>query len=382
MVDDWTHGGFGVYIHWPFCQAKCPYCDFNSHVTNAVDHDQWRRRLVEDIRYQADRVGTRRVDSIFFGGGTPSLMEPATVAACIDTIANVFDLPTNTEISLEANPTSVEAEKFKGFATAGVNRVSIGVQALNDTDLKRLGRRHSVSEATKAIDLARTHFKRMSFDLIYARQHQTLADWTAELKTAIALAADHLSLYQLTIEDGTAFGALHDAGRLRGLPSDGLSADMYEVTQDICAAAGLPGYEVSNHAAPDAQSHHNLIYWRYGDYLGIGPGAHGRVTMGDDRIATEAKRMPNDWLMETPEAGTIDTEVLTTENQVTEFLLMGLRLVEGISETRLNAFGAHAPKAALDQLVGSGYLMRSDDQIYVPIKHKIVLNQILTELLS
>ena len=381
-MDDWEHGGFGVYIHWPFCQAKCPYCDFNSHVSATVDHELWRTRLIEDLRYQAERVGKRRVDSIFFGGGTPSLMEPATVAACIETIDRVFDLPKDAEITLEANPTSVEAEKFKGFASAGVNRVSIGVQALNDPDLKRLGRLHSVSEATKAIDLARTHFKRMSFDLIYARQDQTLADWTAELKLAIALAADHLSLYQLTIEDGTAFGSLHATGKLRGLPSDDLSSDLYAATQTICAEAGLPGYEISNHAKPGNESRHNLIYWTYGDYLGVGPGAHGRITVNGQRIATEALMMPNAWLSAPVDQAVIDAEVLSVENQVTEFLLMGLRLERGIDLKRLEAFGQSQITDRVNRMIADGNLRQNHGKVSVRNDNKILLNQILTEILS
>ena len=381
-MNDWEHGGFGVYIHWPFCQAKCPYCDFNSHVTNSVDHDHWRKRLIEDIRYQAERVGKRRAQSIFFGGGTPSLMKPATVAACVDTIADVFDLDPDAEITLEANPTSVEAEKFKGFAEAGVNRVSIGVQALNEPDLKRLGRLHSVSEATKAIDLARTHFKRMSFDLIYARQNQTLIDWTEELKLAISLAADHLSLYQLTIEDGTAFGALHAAGKLKDLPTDHLSSDLYEATQTICSDAGLPRYEISNHARPGDESRHNLIYWNYGDYLGVGPGAHGRITVDNQRIATEAKLMPQDWLNAKPDEAVFDAEHLSRENQLTEFLLMGMRLTAGVNQKRLEAFEDNAIQHHIQNLVENGFLKRKGEQILVPDDKKIVLNQILTEILA
>ncbi|MEO1562333.1 MAG: radical SAM family heme chaperone HemW [Pseudomonadota bacterium] len=379
---DWQAGGFGVYIHWPFCEAKCPYCDFNSHVSNAIDHTAWRKRLEADIRFQAYRLGSRSVKSIFFGGGTPSLMEPKTVAACIDTVADVFHLEPNAEITLEANPTSVEAKKFREFASAGVNRVSIGVQALNDTDLKRLGRLHSVSEATQAIDLARNHFDRMSFDLIYARQNQTATQWADELSLAISLSADHLSLYQLTIEAGTAFGRLHQEGKLRGLPSDALSADLYELTQETCSNAGLRGYEVSNHARPGYESRHNLIYWRYGDYLGVGPGAHGRLTVGGQRIATEATLMPSDWLNAASESATKDIETLSDEDQLTEFMLMGLRLSEGVDLKRAENFGASLPQNKITELIDSGHLIMRDKQISVPQIKKIVLNHILRDLLS
>ncbi|MEO0342510.1 MAG: radical SAM family heme chaperone HemW [Pseudomonadota bacterium] len=381
-MDDWKNGGFGIYIHWPFCQAKCPYCDFNSHVSAHVDHNLWRKRLSEDIRYQAGRVGNRRVESVFFGGGTPSLMEPATVEICLDTIADVFELNAEAEVTLEANPTSVEAEKFEGFVHAGVNRVSIGVQALNDTDLKRLGRLHSVSEAIKAIDLARQYFKRMSFDLIYARQDQSLADWTKELKTAIALAADHLSLYQLTIEDGTAFGALQTAGKLKGLPKDDLSSDLYEATQWICEDAGLPGYEISNHARTGSESHHNLIYWNYGDYLGVGPGAHGRLTIDGDRIATEARVLPKDWLAAKVNEAVKDAELLTRENQVTEFLLMGLRLDRGVAQKRLAEFGHSEVTRRVSKMVQSGKLLEERGYIKAPKERKIILNQLLMEILA
>lgn len=380
-MDDWRHGGFGIYIHWPFCQAKCPYCDFNSHVSAQVDHDLWRKTLVEDIRFQSQGLEERTLDSIFFGGGTPSLMEPATVDACITEIAKTFNLAENVEISLEANPTSVEAEKFKGFAAAGVNRVSIGVQALNDKDLRRLGRLHSAQEARGAINLARETFERMSFDLIYARQNQTIDAWQEELATAINLAADHLSLYQLTIEDGTAFGALQAAGRLRGLPDDDLSSDMYLATQEMCNEAGLTGYEVSNHAKPGMESRHNLIYWRYGDYLGIGPGAHGRISKDGARLATEAVLMPTEWLRATRAAATKATEVLSPEAQFTEMMLMGLRLAEGVSETRILEVNPGFDFARLYNLIDENLILRSEGRLTVQNENKIVLNQILKEIL-
>jgi oxygen-independent coproporphyrinogen-3 oxidase len=296
LAEDWQAGGFGLYVHWPFCQAKCPYCDFNSHVAARIDHARWREAYLKEIAVYAGLVPDRVLTSIFFGGGTPSLMEPETVAEVIAAARRAWPVANDLEVTLEANPTSVEAGRFAAYAEAGVSRVSLGIQALNDTDLQRLGRRHSVAEAIQAYEVARKFFNRTSFDLIYARQDQTLVDWRAELRLALDLAVDHLSLYQLTIEGGTAFGDRYAAGKLRGLPEEDLAADMYEATQDICGTAGLEGYEVSNHAKPGAESRHNLIYWRYGDYVGIGPGAHGRLTLNGQRHATEAWRAPGKWL--------------------------------------------------------------------------------------
>ncbi|MGR3717961.1 MAG: radical SAM family heme chaperone HemW, partial [Thermohalobaculum sp.] len=270
MSADWQAGGFGLYIHWPFCLAKCPYCDFNSHVSRVVDHGAWRKALLAEMRHMRALTGPRTLDTVFFGGGTPSLMEPATVAALIDEADGLWRLAGDAEITLEANPTSVEAGKFRDYAAAGVNRLSLGVQALNDADLKALGRMHSVAEAEAAFAVARGAFPRVSFDLIYARMGQTAAAWEAELARALALAVDHFSLYQLTIEPGTRFGELYDLGRLK-VPEDDVAAEMYELTQAMTAEAGLPAYEVSNHARPGAQSSHNLVYWRYGDYAGVGP---------------------------------------------------------------------------------------------------------------
>ncbi|MEL7460439.1 MAG: radical SAM family heme chaperone HemW, partial [Pseudomonadota bacterium] len=287
-VEDWQHAGFGLYVHWPFCQSKCPYCDFNSHVVDRVDQTAWADALVADVRRIGAELGPRPLSSIFFGGGTPSLMPPATVAAVIDAATDVFSPSNALEITLEANPSSVEAERFKGYRTAGVNRVSLGVQALNDPDLRALGRLHSVAEARAAIDLAKSTFARVSFDLIYARQHQSLSDWDTELTEAVNFGTDHLSLYQLTVEPGTAFGARHARGGLGGLPGEDLSADMYALTQSVCDAAGMPAYEISNHARPGAECIHNKIYWQSGDYAGVGPGAHGRLTLNGARFATEA----------------------------------------------------------------------------------------------
>ena len=378
---DWQNAGFGVYIHWPFCAAKCPYCDFNSHVSGGVDHDHWRTELVAEIAAAANRIGKRRVDTIFFGGGTPSLMEPKTVGAIIEEIARVWNLSPSAEITLEANPTSIESAKFAAFANAGINRVSMGMQAMNDADLKRLGRMHSSAEGREAFDIAKQHFDRVSFDLIYARQDQSLAAWESELTQAIDMAVDHLSLYQLTIEPNTAFGNLHARGKLGGLPSDDLSSDMYQLTQQICTANGMPAYEVSNHASSGQESQHNLIYWRYGDYVGIGPGAHGRITVDGQRIATEQPRMPDTWLASTNR--TIDTEVLTADNQAVEYLMMSLRLREGSDRARYHALGGiELPHLALAEMVQTGLLTLSNSHIRATDKGRMILNSVLRSLLA
>jgi oxygen-independent coproporphyrinogen-3 oxidase len=331
--------GFGVYVHWPFCAAKCPYCDFNSHVRHtAIDQPRFAAAFAQEIATTAARAPGRTVTSIFLGGGTPSLMEPATVAAILEAVAKHWAVEADAEVTMEANPSSVEAERFRGYRAAGVNRVSLGVQALNDRDLKFLGRLHNVAEARRAIELARATFPRLSFDLIYARPGQTPAAWAAELKEALSLAADHLSLYQLTIEEGTPFFALARAGKLT-VPDDETAADLYAVTQDVTAAAGLPAYEISNHAAPGAESCHNLTYWRYGEYAGIGPGAHGRLKLGNGRHATATEKLPEAWLdkVEMWGDGIVVDDVLSVEEEGDEMLLMGLRLAEGIDLARYRA---------------------------------------------
>ena len=328
--------GFGVYLHWPFCAAKCPYCDFNSHVRHQPpDQARFAAAFRSELEHLRRRTGPREVTSIFLGGGTPSLMEPVTVAALIDTVADLWTLQDNAEVTLEANPSSVEAERFRGYRAAGVNRVSLGVQALNDADLRFLGRLHDVAEARRAIDLARATFPRLSFDLIYARPGQSVEAWTQELGQAIDLAADHLSLYQLTIEEGTRFHALHAAGKI-AMPADELAADLYAATQEITAARGLPAYEISNHARPGAESRHNLVYWRYGEYVGSGPGAHGRFVENGRRVVTMAERMPETWanLVEANGHGLQDAEILTRSEEADELLLMGLRLKEGLDLVR------------------------------------------------
>ncbi|MEQ8780189.1 MAG: radical SAM family heme chaperone HemW [Roseibium album] len=339
-VQGTSDAGFGIYIHWPFCAAKCPYCDFNSHVRHQpVDQERFAAAFERELSYFADLTGNKSVQSIFLGGGTPSLMDPATVDRLLKAVSDRWSLDENVEITLEANPTSVEANRFKGYRAAGVNRVSLGVQSLHDTDLKLLGRLHDAATARSAIEIARETFPRLSFDLIYARPGQTPSDWALELEQAISLAADHLSLYQLTIEEGTPFFALHKAGKLK-TPDPELGAEFFEMTQEVTEQAGLPAYEVSNHARPGAECRHNLVYWRYGDYVGIGPGAHGRLTVGANRMATATERHPETWLenVENLGQGLIENAGLNEEEQGDEFLLMGLRLTEGIDLLRYRSF--------------------------------------------
>lgn len=330
---------FGVYVHWPFCLSKCPYCDFNSHVRHGgVDEVRFLRAYETEIAATAARVPDRTVSTIFFGGGTPSLMQPSSVQRILDCIAEHWSVAPDVEVTLEANPTSVEAKRFRGFRTAGVNRVSLGVQSLDDAALKELGRLHSAQEALDAVAIARSIFDRYSFDLIYARPHQSRDAWAAELKRAIAEAAEHLSLYQLTIEPDTPFFGLHKAGKLP-IPDEDLARDLYDLTQAICADANLPAYEVSNHARPGAECRHNLVYWRGHDYAGVGPGAHGRLTIDGRRVATETEKRPEAWLMrvETNGTGVTVSEKLTAGETADEYLLMGLRLAEGIDLDRYNA---------------------------------------------
>ncbi|PYE46836.1 oxygen-independent coproporphyrinogen-3 oxidase [Rhizobium sp. PP-F2F-G20b] len=361
FIGDKTDPGFGVYVHWPFCAAKCPYCDFNSHVRHqGVDQARYVSAFLKEMEEARRLSGPRTVTSIFLGGGTPSLMDPATVDAIMNGIARFWHVPDGIEITLEANPSSVEATRFRGYRAAGVNRVSLGVQALNDRDLKFLGRLHNVEDALKAIGLARDIFPRMSFDLIYARPNQTVEDWEAELKQAVSYAVDHLSLYQLTIEEGTPFYGLHKAGKLV-VPDGDQSALLYEATQDITAAIGMPAYEVSNHAVPGAESRHNLTYWRYGDYAGIGPGAHGRLTIGREKLATATERKPETWLdlVEANGHGMIDQEVLGYDEQSDELLLMGLRLKEGIDLVRWEALSGRAPDPEKERfLIEHGFIER------------------------
>jgi len=336
MNDPERSPGFGVYVHWPFCAAKCPYCDFNSHVRHRpVDEARFATAFAAEMAAMRARTGPREVTSIFLGGGTPSLMKPETVGAVLEAVAQNWSVPAGIEVTLEANPSSVEASRFRGYRDAGVNRVSLGVQALDDRDLRFLGRLHDVGQALGAIRLARETFPRLSFDLIYARPGQTLDAWQAELEEAISHAADHLSLYQLTIEEGTRFHLLHEAGKFV-MPDPELAADLYRLTQEVTAAKGLPAYEISNHARPGAESRHNLVYWRYGEYVGVGPGAHGRFVEDGRRIVTFTEKLPEAWasLVEANGHGVVGGEVLTREEEADEFLLMGLRLAEGIDLAR------------------------------------------------
>ena len=380
--EDWQAGGFGLYVHWPFCASKCPYCDFNSHVAQSIDQRAWLDAYLREIARSAAETGGRVLQSIFFGGGTPSLMQPDVVAGIIEAARASWTFANDIEITLEANPGSVERGRFAAYAGAGVNRLSMGVQALNDDDLRRLGRLHSVADARAAFDIARATFPRVSFDLIYARQDQTRAAWTAELREALAMAVDHLSLYQLTIEDGTAFGARAAAGGLRGLPDDDLAADMYLETQNICAGTGMPAYEVSNHAVPGSESRHNLIYWRQGDWVGIGPSAHGRLTMGGQRLATEAMRAPGAWLAAVSQgSGELPRQVIPPEEQATEYLLMSLRLAEGMDISRYRQMaGKDLDQTRIDQLVGLDLVEQSTERLKVTTSGRPVLNAILREI--
>ena len=351
--------GFGIYVHWPFCLSKCPYCDFNSHVrANGVDEDRFVEAFAREIAFAGDMAPGRTVTSIFLGGGTPSLMKPATVAAILDAIGTSWSVARGAEVTLEANPTSVEAGRFRGYRAAGVNRVSLGVQALDDGDLRRLGRLHSVAEALAAVEIAAKTFSRFSFDLIYARPDQTPTAWAAELKRALSRAAEHLSLYQLTIEPDTWFEKLQAAGRLT-LPDAEQGRILYDLTQEICEAAGLPAYEISNHARPGAESRHNLVYWRYGEYVGVGPGAHGRLMTAKGRTATATERGPEEWLarVERHGHGMIEQTLLTREEAGDEFLLMGLRLREGIEPARYRTIsGRTLDRERISDLLGDGLI--------------------------
>lgn len=352
-----------LYIHWPFCLAKCPYCDFNSHVRDAVDIEQWRAALLADLAHEAAATGPGTIGSIFFGGGTPSLMPPGLVADMIGAAAGHWTLADDVEITLEANPSSVEAARFADLALAGVNRVSLGLQALDDEALKFLGRLHDSAEGLAALDVAQRHFRRVSFDLIYARPGQTTAAWEAELTRALGFGTGHLSLYQLTIEPGTRFATLAREGSLVPLEEDP-SAEMFALTGAMTASAGIPRYEVSNHARTGEQSRHNLTYWRYGDYIGIGPGAHGRR----GAIATTRHRKPENFLSTVSAAGhgIAETRPLTAETQAAEALMMGLRLDEGVDIAALSRrFGLphealiDAGRLALYESLG---LVRGTDQ--------------------
>ncbi|MFZ5708895.1 MAG: radical SAM family heme chaperone HemW [Pseudomonadota bacterium] len=381
--EDWQAGGFGLYLHWPFCESKCPYCDFNSHVAASVDPGRWRAAFLAEIGRIGAQTAGRTLDTVFLGGGTPSLMPPDLVGAILEHVRRTWKTAPDAEITLEANPGSVEAGRFSAYAAAGVTRVSLGVQSLRDAELRRLGRRHSVAEARAAFDLARARFDRVSFDLIYARQDQTVADWTAELREALAMAVDHLSLYQLTIEPGTAFSARLAAGGLKGLPDEDRAADLFLATQDLCEAAGLPAYEVSNHARPGAEGRHNLIYWRSGDFAGAGPGAHGRLTRAGRRYATEALRMPDDWLraVEVRGSGEVPALAIPRAEQADELLLMGLRLAEGVDLDRhARLLGRRIAAGRIEGLAELGLIRMDGARLVATMAGRPVLDRIIAEL--
>lgn len=380
----WEAGGFGLYIHWPFCQSKCPYCDFNSHVASHIDQDRWAKAYLSEIERAGQETSGRLLRSVFFGGGTPSLMNPALVDTILQKVRQTWRIANDIEITLEANPTSVDAGRFSGFRDAGVNRVSMGIQALVDTDLKALGRRHTVFEAIAAFDTARHIFDRVSFDLIYARQNQTLADWEKELRLALSLSIDHLSLYQLTIEDGTAFGDRFAAGRLKGLPDENRAADMYELTQTISADFGFSAYEVSNHAQLGQESQHNLIYWRAGDYVGIGPGAHGRLTLAGSRYATEAPKTPTSWLIQVEKTGNGEClrDVLSLDDQLAEALVMGLRLSEGVELGRIEHLFEENLYNNINILSEIGMVEVVQGRLRATANGRPVLNAVLRQLLK
>lgn len=383
LPEDWRNGGFGLYIHWPFCQSKCPYCDFNSHVSASIDQKAWLNAYLSELDRNAERTPDRVLKSVFFGGGTPSLMEPDVVAAILERVGQLWTPANDQEITLEANPTSVEAGRFRAYADAGVNRVSMGLQSLRAEDLRRLGRLHSVEEGRRAFEIAKGCFNRVSFDLIYARQDQTLSDWKDELREALSLAGDHLSLYQLTIEAGTAFGDRFERGLLRGLPQDDDAADMYEVTREICADFGLFDYEVSNYARPGAESRHNLIYWHYGDYVGVGPGAHGRLTINGQRHASDTFKQPGKWL-EAVNQGTGEKlfDPISTTEQANEYLMMCLRLTEGVDMARFEALGGKPlDPATLKDLEQMGMITVESPYVKATHQGRLVLNAVIAELL-
>jgi putative oxygen-independent coproporphyrinogen III oxidase len=382
MINE-TEQPFGVYVHWPFCRAKCPYCDFNSHVRHGgIDEVRFLAAYLTELAHLASLAPGRKVTSIFFGGGTPSLMRPATVAAILETIGKHWSVAADGEITLEANPTSVEAENFAGYRAAGVNRLSLGVQALDDQSLKALGRQHSAAEALAALSLAKRHFGRVSFDLIYAREGQTARAWGEELARALEHAADHLSLYQLTIEEGTPFAARHEAGTLH-IPNGAQACALYLLTQELCEAAGLPAYEISNHAKPGSESRHNLLYWRGHDYAGIGPGAHSRISACGTKRALSALKSPEGWLAEVEAQGhgLASDETLSAEETADEYLLMGLRLSEGIDLARLSVIDGRAlDEERLSALAGEGLIRCNGGRLAATPKGRLVLNRLILEL--
>lgn len=384
-----AEAGFGIYIHWPYCLSKCPYCDFNSHVTDTIDHGQWAEAYAREIAWVAGRQdASPPVNTIYFGGGTPSLMAPATVERVLETVSRHWQLAADVEITLEANPTSVEMDKMQAFASTGVNRVSLGVQSLREEALSFLGRRHSASQAREALQAVARYFDRFSIDLIYARLGQSLADWEHELQEALDMGTTHISLYQLTIEPGTPFFGRHNRGEFM-LPPESVAADLYDLTRRRCAEAGLIDYEVSNYARPGLESRHNLIYWRYGEYAGIGPGAHGRLLSGGTRQATRTHRAPDMWLKLCAENGHghHSPEALSPLACLEEAILMGLRLEEGVPYDRLQAlYGGDIsgilPMARIETMIREAYLADDRHRLRATRQGRMCLNALLEFLLA
>lgn len=375
---------FGIYVHWPFCAAKCPYCDFNSHVRTAVDEDGWVDGILAELEWVA-RHQTERpvVETIFFGGGTPSLMQGRSTGRILERIAALWPMANDAEITLEANPASADAARFADYRAAGVNRVSLGVQALNDADLKKLGRLHDVAEAKQALKLAMDNFDRVSLDLIYARPDQSDQAWRGELKQALSFGTDHLSLYQLTIEPETPYALLHRNGQLQ-IPGEDLAAELFETTQELTEAAGIAAYEISNHARPGQESRHNLIYWRYGDYAGVGPGAHGRLSLNGQRTATAATRLPERWRDTVGKTGHGFAEMtpVSDAEAAREHLLMNLRLAEGLDLPAYEArWNTRLDPAKIAVLVEQGFLSHANDQLTATPSGRLLLNRVIEELL-
>jgi oxygen-independent coproporphyrinogen-3 oxidase len=375
---------FGVYVHWPFCAAKCPYCDFNSHVRTAIDEDGWVDGILTELDWVAQNQTERPVvETIFFGGGTPSLMVGKSAGRILQKIAALWPMANDPEITLEANPASADAARFADYRAAGVNRISLGVQALNDADLKKLGRLHDVAEAKAALTMAMRQFGRVSLDLIYARPDQSDADWRGELRQALAFGTDHLSLYQLTIEPETPYALLHRNGQLQ-IPGEDLAAGLYETTQELTEAAGIPAYEISNHARPGQESRHNLIYWRYGDYAGVGPGAHGRVHLGGQRTATGAIKLPERWRDSVLKTGHGFSEMTPVSNDdgAREHLLMNLRLAEGLDLAAYEKRWSTKLDAAKAAVMGEqGFLIRENDRLTTTPSGRLLLNRVIEALL-
>ena len=382
-ADALKDAGFGVYVHWPYCESVCPYCDFNVHLHRSVDQNAWIKAFRSEITHHARLLPGRKVDSIYFGGGTPSLMNPDVVHAVITDVANAWTVTSETEITLEANPTSVEAGRFAGYSKAGVNRISIGVQSFIDSDLKRLGRRHTAAMARRAIDIAQQHFSSVSIDMIYARQHQTVETWTRELREALRTGIDHLSLYQLTIKPGTRFASLASRGRLRGLPGEHLEADLLEATDELCSRSGFPRYETSSYARPGYAAVHNLIYWRYGEFAGVGPGADGRIVFDGSAHRTRALAGPADWLRSTETTGTgiHAVEALSPEALCDEYLIASLRLREGADLARYAAIADRENAVpSYYRLVSDGFLEVDGQRLRATHTGHLLLDSVLGEL--